>query len=109
MERHGYEIVKQRQVTSEVATSTARVARDDSDTRVLRCVALKSAAATWPSQVNRPRCSQRPPQTSTGSFARHPPRDARPKWRRVRSNADADHPHPYPSRPIGVAPKTYQR
>jgi hypothetical protein len=41
-----YEIVNMRQVTGEVATSTTRAARDDGDTRMLRCVALKAAAAT---------------------------------------------------------------
>lgn len=41
-----YEIVSQRQVTGELAAPTSRLARDDGDTRMLRCVALKSAAAT---------------------------------------------------------------
>jgi hypothetical protein len=41
-----YEIVNLRQVTGEIATPTRHATRDDGDTRMLRCVALKAAAAT---------------------------------------------------------------
>jgi hypothetical protein len=41
-----YEIVALRQGTGEVAPASPRGPRDDGDTRMLRCVALKSAAAT---------------------------------------------------------------